>query len=194
MLKELGKWIQHCRATLRWLGTKEMLGVVGRKVWPVSNFAHQHATTSNNMQQGVETDATYNIQQCRELLANNVASVCTGLKRICLEMTQPFDIVHMHFLGGLRKPYYKQHSLFFWPVWLNNSHSVWFERSVPPAIHRYRSSLWPLLTTQAEQGARIDMGGWYVNGSEVPHTFRGRWIPSKILPKIPVKFFYQQQY
>ena len=52
------------------------------------------------MQQGVEMDATYNIQQCRELLANNVASVCTGLKRICLEMTQPFDIVHMHFLGG----------------------------------------------------------------------------------------------
>jgi len=32
-------------------GTKEMLGVVGWKVWPVSNFAQQHATTSNNMQQ-----------------------------------------------------------------------------------------------------------------------------------------------
>ena len=35
------------------------------------------ATTSNNMQQGVQTDATCNIQQCWELLANNVASVCT---------------------------------------------------------------------------------------------------------------------
>ena len=45
-------------------GTKEMLGVVGWKVWPVSNFAQQHATTSNNMQQGVQTDATCNIQQC----------------------------------------------------------------------------------------------------------------------------------
>ena len=32
------------------------------------------------MQQGVQTDATCNIQQCWELLANNVASVCTGLK------------------------------------------------------------------------------------------------------------------
>ena len=51
--------------------TKKMLGVVGWKVWSVSNFAQQHATTSNNMQQGVETDATCNIQ--------HVASVCTGL-------------------------------------------------------------------------------------------------------------------
>ena len=37
-------------------------------------------TLRNNMQQGVQTDATCNIQQCWELLANNVASVCTGLK------------------------------------------------------------------------------------------------------------------
>ena len=33
------------------------------------------------MQQGVQTDAMYTIQQCWELLPNNVASVCTGLKR-----------------------------------------------------------------------------------------------------------------
>ena len=32
------------------------------------------------MQQGVQTDATLNIQQCWKLLADNVASVCTGLK------------------------------------------------------------------------------------------------------------------
>ena len=37
-------------------------------------------TLRNNMQQGVQTDATCNIQQFWELLANNVASVCTGLK------------------------------------------------------------------------------------------------------------------
>ena len=30
------------------------------------------------MQQGVQMDATCNIQQCWELLANNVASVCMG--------------------------------------------------------------------------------------------------------------------
>ena len=37
----------------------------------------QLPTTRNNMQQGVQT---CNIQQYWELLANNVASVCTGLK------------------------------------------------------------------------------------------------------------------
>ena len=36
-------------------------------------------TTPNNMQQGVQRDETCNIQQCRQLLANNVASVGTGL-------------------------------------------------------------------------------------------------------------------
>ena len=41
-----------------------MLGVAGGNVWPDSNFPQQHATTSNNMQQGVQTDATCNIQQC----------------------------------------------------------------------------------------------------------------------------------
>ena len=35
---------------------------------------------ATKLQQSVETDATHsNIQQCWELLANNVASVCTGL-------------------------------------------------------------------------------------------------------------------
>ena len=29
------------------------------------------------MQQGVQTDATCNIQQCWELLVNNIATVCT---------------------------------------------------------------------------------------------------------------------
>ena len=37
------------------------------------------ATTLNNMQQGAQTDATYNIQQFWELLANNVGSIRTGL-------------------------------------------------------------------------------------------------------------------
>ena len=34
-------------------------------------------TVRDNKQQGVQTDATCNIQQCWELLVNNVASVCT---------------------------------------------------------------------------------------------------------------------
>ena len=36
-------------------------------------------TSSNNMQQGVQTDAICSIQQCWEFLANHVASVCTYL-------------------------------------------------------------------------------------------------------------------
>ena len=32
------------------------------------------------MEHGVQTDATCNIQQCWELLADNVASVCEGVK------------------------------------------------------------------------------------------------------------------
>ena len=39
-------------------------------------------TLHNNIQQGVQTDATCDIQQCWELLASNVASVCTGLKSL----------------------------------------------------------------------------------------------------------------
>ena len=59
------KRIQHCCAMKIFgdHGTKEMLGVVDWKVWPVSNFAQQHATKYNNMQQSVQTDATCNIQQ-----------------------------------------------------------------------------------------------------------------------------------
>ena len=39
----------------------------------------QLSTTPDNRQQDVQTDTTCNIQQFWELLANNVAFVCTGL-------------------------------------------------------------------------------------------------------------------
>ena len=39
-------------------------------------------TFRNNMQTGMQTDATCNLQQCWVLLANNFASVCTGLKSV----------------------------------------------------------------------------------------------------------------
>ena len=51
-------------------GTKEMLGVVGWKVWPVSNFAQQHATTCNRV-----------CRRTQHVTSNNVASVCTGLEK-----------------------------------------------------------------------------------------------------------------
>ena len=77
MLEELCKRIQHGCATLRRSRNQRNVGscwlksLTGFKLCP---------TTSNNMQQGLQTDATCNIRQCWELLANNVASVCTGLK------------------------------------------------------------------------------------------------------------------
>ena len=64
------------------------------------------ATTRNNMQQGVQTDATCNIQQCWELLANNVASVCTGLyredlpKRLLKITAQVYKKVHFRLLAA----------------------------------------------------------------------------------------------
>ena len=53
-------------------GTKEMLELLAEKF-------DRFQTLRNNMQQGLETNATCNIQQFWELLANNVGSVCTGL-------------------------------------------------------------------------------------------------------------------
>ena len=67
-----------CNMQQRWelLANNVASVYTGLKVWPVSNFAQQHASTFNKMQQGVQTDATCNMQQRWELLANNVASVC----------------------------------------------------------------------------------------------------------------------
>ena len=51
------------------------------KCWElfVQKFDRFQTLRNNSQQQGVQTDATCNIQQCWELLANNVVSVCTGL-------------------------------------------------------------------------------------------------------------------
>ena len=53
-----------------------------KKCWELlaEKFDRFQTLRNNSQQQGVQTDATCNIQQCWELLANNVTSVCTGLK------------------------------------------------------------------------------------------------------------------
>ena len=52
-----------------------------KKCWELlAEKFDQYQTLRNNMQQGVQTDTRCNIQQFWELLANNVASVCTGFK------------------------------------------------------------------------------------------------------------------
>ena len=77
MLEEQYKRIQHCCTTLRRSRNKRNVETCWLKSLTCFKLC---ATTSNNMQQGVQTDATRNIQQCWELLANNVASVCTRLQ------------------------------------------------------------------------------------------------------------------
>ena len=48
----------------------------------------------NNVQQGVQMDAIRNIQQCWELLVNNVAFIYTGLKK---RVHRPQDCLgHQH--------------------------------------------------------------------------------------------------
>ena len=52
-----------------------------KKCWELlAEKFDRYQTLRNDMQQGVQTDTTCNIQQFWELLANNVASVCMGLK------------------------------------------------------------------------------------------------------------------
>ena len=59
------------------------------------------ATTPNNTQQGVQTDATCNIQQCWELLAYNVASVCKGLNESYRAVSSFLYKVLFFIQGGL---------------------------------------------------------------------------------------------
>ena len=52
-----------------------------KKCWELlAEKCDRYQTLRNDMQQGVQTDTRCNIQQFWELLASNVASVCTGLK------------------------------------------------------------------------------------------------------------------
>ena len=76
MLEELRKRIHYCCATLRRSRNKRNVEICWLKSLTGFKLC---ATTRNNMQQGVQTDATCNIQHCWQLLANNVASICTGL-------------------------------------------------------------------------------------------------------------------
>ena len=63
-------------------GTKEMKGVFG--------FVQQHETTCNGMQM----DATCNIQQHWELSANHNASVCMGLYSL-INLMSKFNCTHI---------------------------------------------------------------------------------------------------
>ena len=65
-----------------------MLGVFGSKVLPDSHFAQQLPITLNNMQQGVQTDATCHIQECWELLATMLRPFARGFNELQVKMSQ----------------------------------------------------------------------------------------------------------
>lgn len=64
------KRTQHCWPVLQWTRNKEMLELVGSKVWNLILFWFEafkfHATTCNNIQQGVQPHAKCCVQQCWE--------------------------------------------------------------------------------------------------------------------------------
>ena len=72
-LKNSGRAVQTDPTLLRFgdHGTKKCWELLAQKFDRLQTFA----TTCK----GVQTDTTCNIRQCWQLLANNVASVCTGL-------------------------------------------------------------------------------------------------------------------
>ena len=77
MLRAFAHQVVCCCVLLRLVGSCWMKFESGQTS---SNNFQQVATTRNNTQHGVQTLATCWAQQCCVLLANNVASVCTGLK------------------------------------------------------------------------------------------------------------------
>ena len=79
-----------------------------KKYWELlaENFDRFQTLRNNiqHMKQGVQTDATCNIQQCWELLANNVASVSTGPKT---EGSKEFNFWKDFYLLYLKITYYR---------------------------------------------------------------------------------------
>ena len=65
----------------------ELLAQKFDRIQTLRNNSKKHATTYSNRQKGVQKDATCNIQQCWELLAENVASVFIGIK--CGRYSEP---------------------------------------------------------------------------------------------------------
>ena len=81
----VGRVVQTDPTLLRYAsaiyGTKEMLGVVGWKVWPGSNFAQQHATTSNWVCKRTQHVTSNHIGSCWSTMLCPFARSLTHFKR-----------------------------------------------------------------------------------------------------------------
>ena len=74
-----------------------------KAILPVSNIAQQLPTTRKNMQQDVQTGATCNIQQCRELLANN-AKMASIVKKVYMANLYMYILGVNSSNGGITNP------------------------------------------------------------------------------------------
>ena len=85
MLGELCKRIQHCCATLRRSRNRGNAGSCWLKTFTVFKLCARTPgpTIRKNTQQGVQTDATCNIQQCWEFVAHNVVTKLQLFHRTC---------------------------------------------------------------------------------------------------------------
>ena len=91
-------------------GTKEFLGVVGWKVWPVSNFAQQHPTTCNRVCKRTQHVLTFNnVGSCWLTMMRPFARV---LKLTWLDISTPllvfFTLVEMFCTKKRTSQYFKK--------------------------------------------------------------------------------------
>ena len=90
-------------------GTKELLGVVGWKVWPVSNFALQHQTTCNRVCKRTQHVTSNNVGSCWPTIMRPFARV---LKLTWLDISTPllvfFTLVEMFCTKKRTSQYFKK--------------------------------------------------------------------------------------
>ena len=104
-------------------------------------------TLRNNMQQGVQTDATCNIQQCWELLVNNVASVCTQpyTPQLRCQATGSFPGFCPTILAeeDLRNEVGAKYTFLNWPIDIDACSHRSFDTQVDRAFNEFSSSFNP---------------------------------------------------
>ena len=135
------------------------------------------------MQQGVQTDATCNIQQCWELLVSNVASVCTqphrklskilmslnsreGIPKVCCEEALKFDsLVVKNDLGYLASDWWI--AAFACPT-TSSPGRFSLALKVRPPPKPWKSALGTRLHARAERRTTVGMTP-YALGRNAPH-------------------------
>ena len=161
--------------TLLFFTCKAMSICTGLKVWLVSNCVQQHATTSNNMQRGMQTDATCTIQQC-----------C-----LCLHyfLRNNFNVIYfLYFLVNFFScSYWKAprgvtikvlHVSFDWTCSTVRAYSGIFHRGDPilctvsTYLNLYVHFQWSFLENHTQEKAKSKLHHRHINSiPNLPHTY-----------------------